>query len=122
MKTATSMKTTMNTMTESAGASASTRPRMRERLDREAGARRTLFVAGLAAFASLFGVIASTAPSATPSSEPAAETAGLNAERLVVAEPPLSRADTPADRKTVVRIVASDQRAPAPHVRTRATP
>ena len=113
---------TMMTMTESAGPSSRVHSTPQERLDRESRARRTLFVTGFAAFTSLFGVIASTASPVVPSPPAPATASEFSSGRRVVAEVPLSEGSSLDRRETVVRIVAPDQQAPAPHVRTRATP
>lgn len=93
----------------------------RERLEREAAARRLVFVASLAGFVAVFGLIA-TAGKPTPalSPEQPALARQFTPANRVVAEVPVSglNGDT---TQTIIRIVAPEPQAPAPHVRTRAS-
>jgi hypothetical protein len=88
--------------------------RASERIEREAGARRLIFVASLASFTGLFGLLAYTAPD-VPSQSPAPLTQPAN----VVAEIPVPSTD-PNEPPTIVRVLAPDVRT-EPDVRTSAS-
>ena len=93
----------------------------RERLEREATARRAVFVASLAGFVGLFGLIATTGkPTPVLSPEQPALASELPGANRAVAEIPVSglNGDT---TQTIIRIVAPESQSPAAHVRTRAS-
>jgi hypothetical protein len=96
--------------------------RAAERLEREAAMRRAVFVAALAAFAAVFGLVAAIGKPAATASAPELALAGdaVPAGR-VIAEVPVANANGDGV-PTIVRIVAPEQGASLPHVRTRATP
>jgi hypothetical protein len=91
--------------------------RTSERIDRESRARRLTFVAALASFAGLFGIIVVTAPEPA-ASPPAAITQSVQPAN-VIAEVPIPSTD-PGEPPTIVRILAPDAQ-PAPDVRTGAS-
>jgi hypothetical protein len=74
-----------------------------ERIEREAGARRAVFVAALAAFVASLGIIVATAPDPPPPTQPAV---------------PLARSAGNSDHDGSLERPAS---APRPHVRTHAS-
>lgn len=92
-----------------------------ERLQKEAAARRALFVATLAGFVAVFALIAASGTPDTASGVTGDTVEGEAAPSgRVVAEAPI--ANLLGDgATTIVRIMAPDQRAPAPHLRTRAS-
>ena len=96
-------------------------PKIQERLDREARARRGLFVASVAGLAAALGIVAISAgtPQATGAALPVA--ASESPGQRVLAEVPIQPVNS-QDVTTVVRIVAPTQDAPLPDFRTRATP
>lgn len=92
-----------------------------ERAEREAGARRALFVASVAGLAATLGVVAASGgPPVADEVRPApgGETA---AARRIVAEIPISTVDG-RGVETIVRIVAAGPDAAPSDIRTRATP
>lgn len=90
-----------------------------QRLEREAAIRRAVFVAALAGFAGIFGLIAFTEARAPVATTPAsAPVNSASPSRRVLAEIPINT----SDGATIVRIVAPEASAAAPRVRTRATP
>jgi len=100
---------------------ASGKGKTRERLEREAAARRAVFAASLAGFVGLFGLIAITGkPTPAHSPEQSALAREFTTARRVVAEVPVSglNGDT---TQTIIRIVEPESQAPAPHVRSRAS-
>ena len=100
---------------------ASGKGKTRERLERGAAARRAVFAVSLAGFVGFFGLIATAGkPAPALSSEQPAPASELPRANHVVAEIPVSglNGDT---NQTIIRIVAPEPRAPAPHVRTRAS-
>ena len=94
---------------------------VQERTEREAGARRVLFVASVAGLAATLGVVAVSAgpPPAADGVRPAP--GGTAAARRIVAEVPILGADG-RGVETIVRFVATGPDTPPPDVRTRATP
>lgn len=96
-------------------------PRVKERLEREARARRALFVASLAGLAVTLSVVVVSAglPQEIDAANPPA--AHVVPSQVTEAQVPTQPAD---DRTAVItfRIGASTQDAPQPDVRTRATP
>jgi hypothetical protein len=93
----------------------------RERLEREAAARRAVFAACVAGFVAVFGLIATAGkPAPAVSAEQPMLVSDLTRANRVVAEVPVTglNGDT---TQTIIRIVAPEPRAPAPHVRTRAS-
>lgn len=96
-------------------------PKVKERLEREARARRALFVASLAGLAATLSVVV---VSAGPPQE--IDAAKPPAARVVPSQPTVAQVPIPpADDRTgviTIRIGASTQDAPQPDVRTRATP
>jgi len=96
-------------------------PRLQERLEREARARRSLFVAAVAGLAGTLGIVAVSAgtPPAVAITKPAVASETLSPR--VVAEVPI-QATGNQDVPTIVRFVTPAQEAPPAHVRTRATP
>ena len=99
---------------------ASASQKVQERIEREARARRTLFVASITGLAATLGIVAISAgsPQASQTALPAAVSA-LAASRIV-AEVPIQAADG-RSVQTIVRVVTTGQDAPAPDVRTRAS-
>ncbi len=98
-----------------------TNGKLAARLEREAAARRALFAVSLAGFVALFGLIA-------VAGKPAPDT-GVGSSALVsdsastgrvVAQAPITGLDG-GGAQTLVRIVAPEPRARAPHARTRAS-
>jgi hypothetical protein len=93
----------------------------RERLEREAAARRAVFAVSLAGFVGFFGLIAAAGK---PTPALSREQPGLASEfteaNRVVAEFPVAglNGDT---APTIIRIVVPESRAPAAHVRTSAS-
>ena len=96
-------------------------PRVKERLEREARARRALFIASVAGLAATLSVVVISAgpPQGIDAVKPPAANA-LPAQRIV-AQVPIQPAE---DQTGVVtfRLGAPVQDAPQPDVRTRATP
>jgi hypothetical protein len=86
--------------------------RTRDRLEREAGARRLLFVTALAAFAGTFGAIAFNAGTSDSTQSPAAPIVSSTSVDPVIRSNQRAVLNEPARR-----IVT-----PTPHVRTRSTP
>jgi hypothetical protein len=92
-----------------------------ERLEREAAARRAVFAASLAGFVALFGLIAVTGkPVPAVNAEPPAPVSNVARGNRVLAEVPITGLNG-GDSQTIIRIVAPEPGAPAPHVRTRAS-
>ena len=99
------------------------RARAGQRGEREARARRALFVACLAGFVGGLGLIA-IAPKPPPAAEAQTAAAGLTAvgSGRVLAEVPITELGGSGDgRQTIIRIVAPAQDTAPVHVRTRAT-
>lgn len=93
---------------------------MQERLEREARARRALFIAAVAGLAVAVGVVSVTAGT-SPATDDAPPAIIQNAsDQRVVAEVPVLQADG-SQVEMIVRIMAPAQNAPAPDVRTRAS-
>ncbi len=92
-----------------------------ERLEKEAAARRALFVAALAGFVTAFALIAGsgTPDPAGGETEPGLEGAAAPGTR-VIAEVPIANINGDG-AETIIRIVAPDQGAAVPHLRTRAS-
>lgn len=117
-----------STMPKAAQTQGATRPhatpgngKTGERLEREAAARRAVFATALAGFVTLFGLIATAGkPAPAISPEQPALVSDFTRDNRVVAEFPVTglNGDT---TQTIIRIVAPEPRAPAPHVRTRAS-
>lgn len=100
------------------------RQRVQERREREAAARRALFVGSLGAFAAAAGLIAALGkpPSGTGAAPPQPDVA-VDTPGRVVAEIPITDLVGAANgSETLVRIVAPAPESVRPHVRTRATP
>jgi hypothetical protein len=94
----------------------------RERVEREAGARRALFVASIAGLIAASGVVAvSHRPLQAPDEGRPSLVGEANTARRVVAEVPILSADGEGV-ETVIRFIAPEPDTAAPHVRTRATP
>lgn len=93
-----------------------------ERFQREAAARRAVFAGSLAGLVVVFGLIATAGKPASADSvpEPAVVHSPASPDR-VVAEVPIGNIAGSGEPETVIRIVAPQPRAVAPHVRTRAT-
>jgi hypothetical protein len=92
-----------------------------ERLEREAAARRAVFAAALAGFVALFGLVAAAGkPVPAVNSEPPAPVSDVSRGNRVLAEVPITGLNG-GDSQTIIRIVAPEPGAPAPHVRTRAS-
>jgi hypothetical protein len=93
----------------------------RERLEREAAARRAVFAVSLAGFVTVFGLIASAGkPAPAVSTEQPVLVSDLTPANRVVAEVPVTGLNSDTTQ-TIIRIVAPEPRASAPHVRTRAS-
>jgi hypothetical protein len=86
--------------------------RTRERLNREAGARRLFFVAALATFAGAFGAIAVTTGEPSSIGSPVEQVMPSTAVEPLI----------PARQQPVLRERARPTVVPTPHVRTRSTP
>jgi hypothetical protein len=92
-----------------------------ERLEREAAARRAVFAASLAGFVALFGLIATAGkPAPAVNAEPPAPVSDVVSGNRVLAEVPITGLNG-GDVQTIIRIVAPEPGATAPHVRTRAS-
>ena len=92
-----------------------------ERLEREAAARRAVFAACLAGFVAVFGLIATAGkPAPAVSAKQPALVSDSTHDNRVVAEVPVTGLNGDS-RQTIIRIVAPEPGAPAPHVRTRAS-
>lgn len=92
--------------------------RASERIEREARARRLAFVAALASFAGVFGLIVATSPDDAAS--PATAAVQPNQPANVIAEVPIPSTD-PSEPPTIVRIIAPDVQPVAPDVRSSAS-
>lgn len=93
-----------------------------ERLEKEAAARRALFVASIAGIVGAFGLIAaSELPPAMADAEiPVAATEpGLG--NRVLAEVPIGQIAEGGAHQTIIRIVAADPQPTPAHLRTRAS-
>jgi hypothetical protein len=97
-----------------------TSARVAARLEREATLRRAVFVASLAGFVAVFGLVAVKGePGASGNvQQPALPGDTLTANR-VLAEVPVTDAN---GAPMIIRVVTPDTQTTRPHVRTRATP
>lgn len=104
---------------KSSGPAAAPR-KVQERIEREARARRTLFVASIAGLVATLGIVAISAgsPQAVQTAPPSAASAPSG--QRVLAEVPIQAADS-RRVQTIVRVVTTGHDAPAPDVRTRAS-
>ncbi len=92
-----------------------------ERLEREAAARRAVFAASLAGFVALFGLIAVAGkPAPAANAQPSVPVSDFARGNRVLAEVPITGLNG-GDGQTIIRIVAPEPEAEAPHVRTRAS-
>lgn len=94
--------------------------KVQERIEREARARRTLFIVSIMGLAATLGIVAISAgsPQAAQTALPVAVSAP--AAPRIVAEVPIQAADGQSVQ-TIVRVVTTGQDAPAPDVRSRAS-
>jgi hypothetical protein len=120
MTTTTGMTMTM-TSTRKTTMTDAKRTKADERLEKEAAARRALFVASLAGFVALFALIAASGTPETASGVAGTAMTGAAAPSdRVIAEVPVANLNGDG-AETIIRIVAPDQGAAATHLRTRAS-